>query len=320
MKKYLAAVLAACFPHTYCQAGIITYTLNGHVYYIQENGSAPPVDVTAKLNRTSTGNGDSQLNVSPNGAWFVMRGRRLASECLDWDCLIVMNAKLSQAYALKAGGQLAHPDGFSAISSDGKTIVYPLGGGPSHQLDLWKITQNAQGVWSAPVVLTASLPARYAWNSQPAISSDGSKVLFDCGPQAYGGPGTAICEIGIDGSGFRVVTSPANKPPNQADGSENHHADYADGGIVFEGDWSGERLWRLTAGTAAASLAPQAVRYALSNDNSPCVLRSGQIASLWLSRTGNPNGYHELKIMGPQGYKMLVIGKDINDVGLGCGG
>lgn len=300
-------------------AGIVAYAYGNHMYYIQENGSSPPVDITARLNKANPGNGDGPLNVSPNVNWFAMNGRRLQAECRDWPCLIVMDFKLNQVSAVKAGGRLTHPNGFSAISSNGKTVVYS-DGGSAHSRDLWKVVKTSSGIWQAPVALTAALPSRYAWNSQPAMSSDGAKALFDCGPEAYAGPGSAICEIGLDGKGFRVVVSPADKPSGQPEGTEVHHADYAEGGVVFEADWGGKRLWCLAAGAATGSLIPKAIRHPLSNDNSPCVLRSGQIASLWLSRPASQSGLHELKIMGPHGYRMLVVGKDIDDVGLGCGG
>ena len=58
---------------------------------------------------------------------------------------------------------------------------------------------------------------------------------------------------------------------------------------------------------------------AVRNDNAPCVLPDGRIASLWLNRPGSES-QHELKVMTPDGssYAMLVTGVDIEQ--LGCGG
>ncbi len=57
------------------------------------------------------------------------------------------------------------------------------------------------------------------------------------------------------------------------------------------------------------------------DDNSPCVLPDGRIASLWLDRDGNQSGAHELKLMNADGTGgvMLVTEKDIQDIGIGCG-
>jgi hypothetical protein len=99
-------------------------------------------------------------------------------------------------------------------------------------------------------------------------------------------------------------------------GTALYHADYAPGNGVFEADWGGERPWRLPAGsTGPGPLAPKQ-----GNDNSPCVLASGEIISLWLNHPANPAGLHELKLLGPNGYSMLVTGKDVSDISIGCGG
>jgi hypothetical protein len=65
---------------------------------------------------------------------------------------------------------------------------------------------------------------------------------------------------------------------------------------------------------------PVKVAPAFTNDNSPCVLPDGSIASLWLNRPGG-TGVHELKVMKPDGssFFMLVINQDVADIGLGCG-
>jgi hypothetical protein len=57
-----------------------------------------------------------------------------------------------------------------------------------------------------------------------------------------------------------------------------------------------------------------------NNDNSPCVLPDGRIASLWLDRPGGTGGA-EIKVMDATGrsYFMLVIRQDVADVGIGCG-
>lgn len=171
--------------------------------------------------------------------------------------------------------------------------------------------------WNTPVLLSGASP--YIYNSLPAMSNDGSKVLFDCGDEAYGGEGTAICEVGTGGANLRVVITPANTPAGAAAGTALHHADYApDGSIVFEADWGSEQVWRLPA----AGGTPTRIQPNSTNDNSPCVLSDGRVVSLWLSRQGNPAGLHEIKVMPADGsnYIMALIATDVLDGGVGCGG
>ncbi len=88
----------------------------------------------------------------------------------------------ARAVAIRASGSPLHADAFGAISSDGRTVVYPQGGGP-HVRDLW-VTRLIAGRWTAPALITSASPQRY--NMQPAISGDGRRVLFDCGPGVPG--------------------------------------------------------------------------------------------------------------------------------------
>jgi hypothetical protein len=221
---------------------------------------------------------------------------------------------LSAGAVVSVNGQPIHPDAFSAIAASGNLIVYPSGGGP-HTQDLWSVAR-VNGQWAAPVLLTAGSP--YSYNAQPAISLGGGKVLFDCGNQPYGADGTAICEVGVAGGGFRVVLAPANAPAGYPTTGALHHPAYApDGSYVFEGNWGVEQVWRLAVGVTVPTL----VASRFTNDNSPCVLPDGRVVSLWLGRPGNPSGLHELKIMGPDGANdaVLLPGQDVADVGIGCG-
>ena len=142
--------------------------------------------------------------------------------------------------------------------------------------------------------------------------------LFNCADEPYGATGTAICEVGSDGSGFRVVLTPADGPAGSPNAGALYSPDYApDGSIVFEADWNGEQIWRLPVGATV----PVVVADAFNNDNAPCVLPDGRIASLWLNRPGG-EGLHELKVMSPDGssFYMALAGADVAGAGLGCGG
>ena len=113
------------------------------------------------------------------------------------------------------------------------------------------------------------------------------------------------------------MLTPDDAPPGLAPGGALHHPAYApEGSIVFEGDWDGERIWRLPADGGP----PQRVGD-FGNDNSPCVLPDGRVVSLWLNRPENPSGVHEIKLMAPDGseYEMLLEAVDVLDAGLSCG-
>ena len=127
------------------------------------------VDVSAALDRLSPGGRDEWLNTSPNGRWLLTSTERFG--CGGWACLARLDATLRTAAAIRASGSPLHADAFGAISSDGRTVVYPQGGGP-HVRDLW-VTRLIAGRWTAPALVTSASPQRY--NMQPAISGDGRR-------------------------------------------------------------------------------------------------------------------------------------------------
>lgn len=296
-------------------AKYVTYSRdNGRVYRIQVKNKAKPKDISKALDALSTGTRDSWLNISPNGAWLILVTDRFDAAGTGEPALAIVTGNLRKGESVHSEGELIHPTGFGAVSSGGNLIVYPGDGGPHYQ-DLWAVVRNGVN-WSTPLLLTGGSP--YQWNSQVAISDDGSKVLFDGGDQPYAAEGTAVCEVGTDGTGLRVVLTPADSPDGLPDTGSLHHPDYApDGSIVFEADWSGERVWRLPVGATEPVLVGD-----YGNDNSPCVLPDGHIVSLWLDRPGNVNSLHEIKMMSPDGstFKMLFEKKDVFDIGIGCGG
>jgi len=311
---------AACAPNP-CAApsggGFVTFARpDGHVYRLEAREDALPEDITEALDALSPRALDIWLNISPEGDWLLLSTERFDSECAG-GCLAIVKGDLSDGELVRAAGQLVHPDGFGAVASGGDLIVYYAGDGP-HVRDLWAVTRSADA-WSAPRVLTAD--STFPFNSQPAISDDGNRVLFDCGQEPYGAEGTAICEVGTDGRGFRVVLTTADAPAGLSPRGALHHPDYdLDGGIVFEGDWDGEQLWRLSPGTdQPVRVVPPA---GFPNDNSPCVLADGRIASLVIGQPGGPPDTHEIKVADAVDgdFFIFLSGEDIVDAGIGCGG
>ena len=291
------------------QTGHITYLLDGQVYRLAAQDGAAPENVSAALDALASGP-DTWLNISPDGAWLLLSTERFDAQCAGWACLALLPADLSAAETVMAGGAVFHPD-YSAVASGGNRIVMVDGGG-THSRDLFVI--NRQGAeWSSPLLLTADSP--YDYNLLPAISEDGSRVVFTCSSDPYAVQSSAICEVNTDGTGFRVVLEPTAGPGGTAQNSLRH-ADYTPGGdIVFEADWGGERVWLLPASGGGPVLLGD-----YNNDNSPCVLPDGQVVSLWLGRPGS-SGVHEIKMMNADGsaYVMVLAGLDVVDGGLGCG-
>ncbi len=292
--------------------GFVTYRLvTGHVYELPVDPGAAALDVSAALDRTSPRGRDEWLNTSPNGRWLLTSTDRFG--CGGWACLVRLDATLRTAVVIRASGSPLHADAFGAISSDGRTVVYPQGGGP-HVRDLW-VTRLIAGRWTAPALITSASPHRY--NMQPAISGDGRRVLFDCGPGVPEIAGTAICSVSTRGGSVRLVIGPRDGPGGTAQNLVHHAAFGSDGAVVFEADWRGEQIWRLAPGSRRPRLVSR-----VHDDNSPCVLPDGRIASIYFDRPGNRSGIGELRIADPDGGHgaEILTGRDVADIGIGCGG
>ena len=292
-------------------SGHLTYRgSNGHVYRVAVTEGAVPEDLTVRLNALSPGSNDRSISLSPDGQWMAVETDRFGIGA--WTGLALVRSNLSLGEAVRVNGDFVHPEGKTAVASDGNLVVYSTGGGP-HTRDLWAIRRNGN-VWSRPLLLTAASP--FAFNAEPSIAADGKTVLFDTGNQPYAGRGTAIAEVHTDASGLRVVLTAADGPAGLPRSGALHSASYApDHSIVFEADWNGERVWRLRPGE---TIPVQVGNF--NNDNSPVVLPDGRIVTLWLERVGG-SGNHELKVMAADGrnFFMLLTGQDILDTGLGTG-
>ena len=277
------------------------------LYRIAAVEGAAPEDLGARLDPLSPG-ADHWINVSPDGAWYLVGTERFG--CEGWSCAVRLPATLDRGEVVRTpDGAPIHPE-FSAISNDGALIVYPDRVGDRTDLFALRVTD---GAWGAPVRLTGASP--HAEHALPALSEDATKVLFTCGETPYAQDSTGICEVSTDGAGFRVVLAPADGPGGTAT-SSLRSPDYAeDGSIVFEADWDGEQIWRL-----AGDGPPALVEGDRWNDNSPCALPGGRVASLWLERSGGP-GLHEIKVarLDGGGSFLLLVDTDVADIGIGCG-
>ena len=287
--------------------GRIAYLLQDRkAYLLEAKAGAKPVQIDAALDRLSKGEDDA-VHLARDGSWLAVSTTRFG--CSGWACLAVVRGDLSSGNKVEADGDVVHADGTIAIAPAGAFIVYSQSG--KHDRDLF-LTRRTQEEWSEPLQLTGDSP--FAYNTQPSISHDGTKIVFDCGAEPYGGEGTGLCEVGANGKGFRAVMTPGTGWVKR-DGSL-HHPDYApDGSIVVEASREdGERIWRLSSGKEPERLGN------FNNDNSPCVLPNGNVVSLWLNRPGG-KGVHEIKVMSPDGTNefMALIDADVLDSKISCG-
>ena len=155
-----------------------------------------------------------------------------------------------------------------------------------------------------------------SFNQRPALDADAGHIAFTCGPtEGPAAPGTALCEVAIDGSGLRTVSAASLAPRATSPDAYVGSADYtAQGALVAEGNLTEvTQLWTIGKAGDASAVAPDVV-----SDTSPCILPDGRIASVW---GGRSPGLHELKIANPDGSNAIVLapGVDIADVGIGCG-
>ena len=285
---------------------------DGHLERLVTQRDATPVDLSERLDRLSPGAADAWVNQSANGSWLLVSTERFGCAS-DGPCLVVAPADVRTAEVVRVADVAVRSDGFSAINSTGTTIVYVAGDG-HHTRDLWVIERGDVG-WSLPRELTAA--SKYAYNSQPALSPDGSRVVFSCGDVPYEAAGSTLCEIRTDGSGLRELLDPRARG-GSADNAVRRGSYAPDGSVVFEAEWSGEQIWRLPSGRVDPI---RVTASAVANDNSPCVLPDGRVVSLWLGAKDNSTGIHQLRVAFPDGSGAAVLpfGADIIDIGLGCG-
>lgn len=288
-----------------------------HIFRIEARSGALPVDIDLLLDSVSTGR-ESAASMSFDGEWLALTTQRFG--CTDWECLVLAPVNLSQVEIVRTPQGLVHSP---AVVASGATAIAFTEAGGKHSADIFVLRRGADGGWNAPLNVSDGSP--FSYNSAPNFSPDGSKVVFDCGPLPYGDPGTSVCEVNVDGSGFRVTLGATPPEADQtSSGPYFHRPSYsADGTVYFESSWPVERVARIARGTGGEeNFEPGALSaHVFANDNSPCVLPNGNIASLWLGRPGNELSLHELKIMmpGAKAYFVLIPGQEVFDGGHFCG-
>ncbi len=290
------------------------------LWRVEARDGAEPENFSALLDAIVplTGPDFGPLSVSWTGEWYVFNSERFDADAQGWGATVLVSHDLAAYEVVRTPEGLLHVDE-AVLTSDGDRLVFTAQDGPN-ALDVW-LTERDGNAWTTPVALTTASPFEY--NEGPRLSFDDARVCFDCGDSPFADGATGICEVALDGTGFREVLGPDDGPDPEETGALHAPAYTPDGAIVFESDWGGsERVWRLPAGGGS----PELLRPSQTNDNSPIVLPDGAIASLWLNRPGS-DGTHELKVMSPSGdtWYMLVSSEltpetaDVFDIGLGAG-
>jgi len=290
--------------------GSIVAALEDGIFRITADGTTDPVNLSAALDDHSLGS-DSWMGVSRNGDWLIMDTERFG--CEDWACLAIAPSDLSEVTLVEVEGEPVHPQDWGVVGDDGTLVVITTDEG-ANGLDLAVLRQDGDS-WSVATSITDDSP--HAYNARGRLTPDGSSVVFDCGPTQYGQEGTGVCQVSLDGGEVESLVRPEEGPEATASNLARSGNLGADGSLVFEADWGGsERLWRRDSGGEIT------LHSGLENDNSPCLLPDGSVASLWLQRDGNTGGVHELKIHAADGavYEVPLPNIDVQDFGIHCGG
>lgn len=298
-------------------APVFTYSYGRRVFRVEARVGAAIEDVSSELERFGAGTMDRWIIPSPNAAFLALATERAPCPEVD-ECLAILPRDLSRLEPVLAGGAEVPIVGTPAVNDEGDVIVYPATGGP-HGVDLWRTRRTPSG-WSAAELLTGASTAPF--NNMPAISFDGTRVLFDCGRNPYPETGdNDSCEVRVDGTGFRLVATPRSMPGNRSTFTQFPHESVD--GVLLQGAWfvgasQPETIWLLPWGGPPLV----AVGRNLTNAVSPCGLQDGRFGALWLTRPDAPTANHELVLMERNGTidGVLTPGVDVTDIGIGCGG
>ena len=286
----------------------------GDIFHMTARIGAVPTNLGRALDQITGVNGaDTSVTLSPDGQWMVLHTNRFSAGGDDFQLAVYQVNNLGGGALVAFDDGPVQPLGKSVIASGGDLIIFESDEGP-HESDLWAAVRE-EGVWSK-VLLTGE--SSYDVNTSPAISDDGTKILFT-GGTAEGGE--AILEVNTDGTEIRTVITQEDGPEGSDAQAVIGSADYAPtDSIIFTAGWNGEsQLWKLYEGGESPTLF---LFSGVTNESSASVLSSGRVITLWGDRPGNDDNALELTLRYDDGSLLatLLPGVDLPEGGIGCAG
>jgi hypothetical protein len=283
------------------QGNSVFYKLaDRRLYRIEAKAGSIPESISDRLKVTTEGG-----SISPDGGWLVFAVTTPQCE----SCLAVSSAPFLTYEIIKVAGQAIQYVESMAIGPNGDVVLYSASG--PHLRDIYSVRRGTTWASSSGATLLTGA-STYARHEMGSVSYDGSKAIFGCTPgDDFQSEGSAICEASVDGGNFRVVLAPGIGA-GKGFTAFHHPGWFPDGSTVLEGLTPVEKIYRYASGAAAPVLISRQ-----GNDNSPCALPDGRVASL------QETTIHRLQIAEPEGGASFMLtpdGIDVADVGISCGG
>jgi hypothetical protein len=255
---------------------------------------APANGVITNLSKAMTNLGktgkDFGVAASADGQYMLIKTTRFAGDASGSLALVPTNNLAAGQQIAIGGNKVTTYDNNIAIANTDTQIVIVYAetvyAGPEISgSSLVAATYNkATQTWTKQTLADSAATTK-AFNIEPAISADGTKVVFAAGnPSALGGSSaspTQIMQVNTDGTGLTVVadqTSVAGAA-NAAATLQFPQYDSTTGDILFTADYNNTpQNWR------KAGVNPPAVIGDTSNDFCPAVFADGSVVSLYRNR------------------------------------
>jgi hypothetical protein len=230
------------------------------LYRLELREGAPLQDVSAALDAvfpTTDPTQDESAGLSRNGEWMTA-----VTERGGGFGVLVAPVRDPSAGDLIDELTLTRFAG-TAVTDDGRRVVFV-------ENDHLRLLTSESGDWAiAPTPLTAESPMAY--HRQPSLIPDQDRVLMLCsdGDDVDAG----ICEVGLDGSGFRARLPPGSFPDQRV----GYPRAMADRSVIFhvQSGPGAVQLWRVPPDGPPAEVAfPD-----LPAHSEPCVLPDGRIVA-----------------------------------------
>ncbi|MGE5610421.1 MAG: Calx-beta domain-containing protein [Bacillota bacterium] len=254
-----------------------------------------PSTVATNLSNAMTNLGkagkDFGVAVSADGQYMLIKTTRFDGDASGSLALVPTNNLAAGQQIVIGASKVTTYDNNIAVANTNTSIIIVYAetvyAGPevSGSSLVAAVYDKTTKVWTKQVIADATATSK-AFNIEPAISADGTKVVFAAGnptaPGASSALPTQIMEVNTDGTGLRVVADQASVAgaANASATLQFPQYDPTNGDILFSADYSNSsQIWR------KAGANPLAVVGDTTNDFCPAVLSDGSVVSLYRDRT-----------------------------------